>query len=182
MMIRGIKLVGLAFVAVLALGAVVASSAFAKPLIHFTAEGAGTGTGGKGILETRAKHDLECEKGTGKGNVISLDKAHILLELEKCTGPLGSTCTTTESGKEVGTKGNVHVLALALLGSDTAPPLDLPAVLLTSENKADEKANVTFKCESFGLGSELTVRGSIIGLVKNVTTGKGGILVTLAKA
>ncbi|MFZ2051707.1 MAG: hypothetical protein WAU69_12355 [Solirubrobacteraceae bacterium] len=182
-MVRSIKLVGLAFVAVLALGAIVASAASATPLIHFTAEGAATGTGGKAILETKKGTKIECEKGSGKGSVTGSDKAHVLIEFEKCVAvSSGATCTTTESAKEVGTSGNIHVLALALLGSDTAPPLDLPAVLITTENKADEKANVTFECQVFGIGSEITVRGSVIGLVKNVTTGKGGILVTLAKS
>ena len=180
--IRGIKLVGLTFVAVLALGAVMASSAFARPLIHFTAEGATTGTGGKAIIETKKGTKIECEKGSGKGSVTGLDKIHLLLEFEKCTAvSAGATCTTTESAKEVGTSGNIHVLALALLGSDTAPPLDLPAVLVSTENKADEKANVTFECQVFGIGTEITTRGSIIGLLKNVTTGKGGVLITFAK-
>ena len=151
----------------------------AKPLIHFTAEGAATDTGGMSVISTTADREFECERSTGKGNVIGLDKAHLLIEFEKCTVALGGACTTTESGTEVGVIGNVHVLALALLGSDTVPPLDLPAVLITTVNKADEKANVTFNC---GLLFEITVRDSIIGLVKNVTTGKGGLLVTLAKS
>ncbi|MFZ2051710.1 MAG: hypothetical protein WAU69_12370 [Solirubrobacteraceae bacterium] len=182
LMMRSIKLVGLTFVAVLALGAVTASSAVARALVHFTAEGATTGTGGAGIIETKKGVKIECAKGTGHGNVTGLDKIHLLLEFEECKGPSGTTCTTTEGAKEVGTSGHVHVLALALLGSDTAPPLDLPAVLVSTENKADEKANVTFECQVFGIGTEITTRGSIIGLLKNVTTGKGGVLITFAKA
>ncbi|MFZ2052003.1 MAG: hypothetical protein WAU69_13865, partial [Solirubrobacteraceae bacterium] len=53
--------------------------------------------------------------------------------------------------------------------------------LVATENKADENVNLTFKCQSGGIGFEITARGSIIGLLKNVTTGKAGFLITFAK-
>jgi hypothetical protein len=169
-MVRSIRLVGLAFVAVLALGAVMASAASATPLIHFTKEGAFEGKGGQAVLETLAGHTITCTgtdvNGTVKPNV---DSAHILIEFLTCSSS-GAACTTTEGGSEVGTKGNIHVLALALLGSDAAPPLDLPAVLVTTENKANEKANVTFRCALGGLASTIEVKNSVIGLALNIAT------------
>jgi hypothetical protein len=182
-MVRSIKLIGLAFVAVLALGVVAASSASATPLIRFTANGPFTSDqiSTEAILETKEASKITCTKFPAKGSVTGEDKVHVLIEFEKCTGPSGSTCTTTEGGSEVGTKGNIHVLALALLGSDAAPPLDLPAVLITTENKSDVPANVTFKCLTFGIGPEVTVEGSVIGLVSNLTSVNPGILLHLAK-
>jgi hypothetical protein len=170
-MVRNIKLVGLAFIAVLALGAVMASAASASPLIHFTNSGAFEGKGGTAKLETLAGHELACTGTDYKGSVVTEDRMHILIEFLTCTEPkTGTTCTTTEGGSEVGTKGNIHLLALALLGSDTAPPLDLPAVLIATENKADEKANVTFRCALGGLASNMEARGSLIGLALNIAT------------
>ena len=168
-MVLSIKLVGLTFIAAIALSAVAASSASATPLIHFSAEGSFTGKGGMATLETKKGTKIKCEQSTAKGSVTSLDRAQTLIEFEKCVAvSSGATCTITEGGgkTEVGTSGNIHVLALALLGSDTAPPLDLPAVLVSTENKADEKANVTFECQVFGIGTEITTRGSIIGLLE----------------
>jgi hypothetical protein len=167
-MVRSIRLVGLAFVAMLALGAVMASAASATALIHFTKEGAFSGKGGEVEVETLAKTEILCSGANYKGSVITEDRLHILMEFLTCIIGEGEPCTTTEGGFEVGTRGNIHWLALALLGSDTAPPLDLPAVLLTPENKADEKANVTFKCSLGGLSLNLEVRGSLIGLALNV--------------
>jgi len=184
-MVRSIKLMGLAFVAVLALGVVVASSASATPLIRFTKEGAFTSdqlsSSPAAKLETKEAGSVECAKFTAKGNVTGEDKAHVTIEFETCKGPSGTTCTTTEGGSEVGTSGNIHVLALALLGSDAAPPLDLPAVLITTENKSDVPANVTFKCQTFSIGPEITVEGSVIGLVSNLTSVTPGILLHLNK-
>jgi len=181
-MVRSIRLVGLAFVAVLALGAVMASAASATPLIHFTNEGAFEGKGGIAKLETKGNHLVECANTDAKGSVVSLDRAHILIEFLSCVSS-GASCTTTEAGSEVGTKGNIHVLALALLGSDTAPPLDLPAVLVTTENKADEKANVTFRCALGGLASTIEVKNSVIGLALNIATpSKCEILIHFNKA
>ncbi|MFZ2051711.1 MAG: hypothetical protein WAU69_12375, partial [Solirubrobacteraceae bacterium] len=181
-MVLGIKAVCLAFIAAIALSAVAASSASAIPLIRFSAEGAFTGKSGKAVWETKKGTKIECEQGTAKGNVTSLDRAETLIEFEKCKGPSGTTCTITEAAKEVGTSGNIHVLAAVLLGSDEAPPNDNPAVLITTENKAEEKANVTFLCQVFGIGSEITVRGSVIGLAKNATVkGKPGITLSFAK-
>jgi hypothetical protein len=172
-MVRSIKLVGLAFVAMLALGAVMASAASATPLIRFTNLGLflTATSGGSAKLETLAGHEVTCTKTDAHGNVVTEDRAHILIEFLTCTEPkTGATCTTTEGGSEVGTKGNIHVLALALLGSDTAPPLDLPAVLVTTENSKDEPANTTFRCALGGLASNLEVRGSVIGLALNIAT------------
>jgi hypothetical protein len=182
-MVRSIKLIGLAFVAVLALGVVVASSASATPLIRFTHEGEfkSDQLSSSAKLETKEAQVIECTKFTSKGSVTGEDKAHVLIEFEKCGGPSGTTCTTTEGGTEVGTSGNIHVLALALLGSDAAPPLDLPAVLITTENKSDVPANVTFKCQLFSIGPEVTVEGSVIGLVSNLTSVNPGILLHLNK-
>jgi hypothetical protein len=183
-MVRSIKLIGLAFVAVLALGVVVDSSASATPLIRFTANGPFTSDqiSSLAILETHEGGKVECTKFPAKGSVTGEDKVHVLIEFENCKGPGGTTCTTTEGGSEVGTSGHIHVLALALLGSDTAPPLDLPAVLITTENKSDVPANVTFKCQTFGIGAEITVKGSVIGLVSNLTSVTPGILLHLAKS
>jgi len=184
-MVRSIKLIGLAFVAVLALGVVVASSASATALIKFTATGEFKSDllslSPAAKLETKEAGSVECAKFTSKGTVTNEDKAHVLIEFETCKGPSSTTCTTTEGGSEVGTSGNIHVLALALLGSDAAPPLDLPAVLITTENKSDVPANVTFKCQTFGIGPEITVEGSVIGLVSNLTSVNPGILLHLAK-
>jgi len=181
-MVRSIKLVGLAFVAVLALGALAANSASATPLIHFTAEGSFTGTSGEAKLETLAGHLVTCKKNTDKGAVTGSDKAHVLIEFEECAAS-GLACTTTEGGGKVGTTGNIHVLALALLGSDTAPPLDLPALLISTENKANELKNTTFECGTAPLSAKLEVRNSVIGLAKNIVLsgGKCGILLVFAK-
>jgi len=182
-MVRSIKLIGLAFVAVLALGVVAASSASATPLIRFTANGPFTSDqiSSEAILETETAGAVKCTKFPSKGTVTGEDKLHVLIEFENCTGPSGTTCTTTEGGSEVGTSGHIHVLALALLGSDAAPPLDLPAVLITTENKSDVPANVTFKCQAFSIGPEITVEGSVIGLVSNLTSVNPGVLLHLAK-
>jgi hypothetical protein len=182
-MVRSIKLTGLAFMAVLALGAVAASSASATPLIRFTATGAFTSDQiSSGVkLETKEGQVIECTKFTSKGNVTGEDKVHVLIEFENCKGPSGTTCTTTEGGSEVGTSGNIHVLALELLGSDAAPPLDLPAVLITTENKSDVPANITYKCQTFSIGPEITWEGSLIGLVSNLTSVNPGILLHLTK-
>jgi hypothetical protein len=168
-MVRSIRLVGLAFVAVLALSAIMASAASATPLIRFTKTGAFEGKGGKAELETLAGHLVTCTGTDAKGSVLNEDRAHILIEFLTCESST-APCTTTEGGVEVGTKGNIHVLALALLGSDTAPPLDLPAVLVTTENKADEKANVTFTCKLGGLAANIEVKNSVIGLALNIAT------------
>jgi hypothetical protein len=168
-MVRSIRLVGLAFVAMLALGAVMASAASATPLIRFTKIGAFEGKGGTATLETLAGHTFTCSATDYKGSVVTEDRMHILIEFLTCSSS-GETCTTTEGGSEVGTKGNIHLLALALLGSDTAPPLDLPAVLIATENKADEKANVTFRCSLGGLASTLEVKNGLIGLALNIAT------------
>src|SRR4029077_4573077 len=113
--------------------------------------------------ETKAGHIVTCTGTDVKGSVVTEDRAHILIEFLTCSSS-GAACTTTEGGSEVGTSGHIHVLALALLGSDTAPPLDLPAVLVTTENSKNETANVTFKCGTGALGAELTVKNSVIGL------------------
>lgn len=182
-MVRSIKLTGLAFTAVLALGAVTATTASATPLIHFTKEGEFSGKGGAVILEGKSEGhaEISCTGTNTKGTVVTEDRVHILIEFLTCTGALSSVCTTTEGGGEVGTKGNIHVLALALLGSDEAPPNDNPALLVAPENSKNEKANLTFRCSGFG--SELTVKNSIIGLALNVASAtKCGILIHFNKA
>jgi hypothetical protein len=183
-MVRSIKLTGLAFMAVLALGAVAASSASATALIKFTANGAFTSDqiSSSIIQETKEGGQMTCTKFPSKGTITGEDKLHVLIEYEKCTGPSGTTCTTTEGGSEVGTSGNIHVLALELLGSDAAPPLDLPAILITTENKSGVPANVTYKCQVFGIGTEITEEGSIIALVSNLTSVNPGILLHLTKS
>jgi hypothetical protein len=183
-MIRSIKLIGLAFVAVCALGVVAASSASATPLIRFTKTGTFTSDqiSSNAILETKEGFGFVCSKFTSKGEVTAEDKASVLIEFERCEGGSGLTCTTTEGGNEVGTVGNIHVLALMLLGSDAAPPLDLPALSITPQNKSGGPANLTYRCAIDGIGTEITEEGSIIGLVSNLAiTVDPGILLHLAK-
>jgi predicted dehydrogenase len=184
-MIRGIKLVGMAVVAVLALGLVGVASASATALIHFSSTGSFSGKGGEAKLETSNGKLVTCKKGTAKGNVTSEEHGTVLIEFEECTTKVSivtAKCTTTESKKTVGTEGNIHVLALILLGSDTAPPEDKPAVLIQPENSSGASIPTTFSCSALGQTAELTVEGSVIGLVKNTTTsGKKTIELSLAK-
>jgi len=159
---RSIKVVGLAFVAVLALSAVSVTSASATELIKFSKTGNFEGKQTTPAeLETSNGKKVECKTVTAKGKVTSEIKGETLLEFGECKttafifeGP----CTSAGSSS-----GKIHIpTLLILLGSDENPEVNMnPAVLLKPD------PSVVFKCEVAGQSATLTVTGSVICLVKN---------------
>jgi hypothetical protein len=157
---RSIKVIGLVFVAVLAFSAVSVTSASAVELIKFSKTGNFEGgSSGTTHLETSNGEQVECKKATTKGKITSEIKGETLLEFQECKTTVfifEGECTSAGS-----TKGKIHIPdLLILLGSDESPAMN-PAVLLKPESP------VVFTCEVAGQKATLTVKGSVICLVKN---------------
>ncbi len=157
-MMRSMRFVLLAFAAILAFSAVAATSASATELIRFTKTGKFTGASKAGeetILETKKGTQVKCKSATGSGEVETEESGKATLTFEKCEEPkLKAPCGNG------GSKENITAKLGILLGSDTEPPTDTPAVLLTPES-------VSFECKLAGIGPTISVTGSVICLAKN---------------
>jgi hypothetical protein len=169
MIIRSIKLVGLAVVAVLALGALSAASASALALIRFTSTGTFEDKEvGESHFETSNGKVFTCTKGEASGEVTSEIHGWALILLINCTSKI-SIVTAPCSGEGENASSvehSIHVYALFLLGSDSKSE-DKPAILIRSTNHSGEPEPVTFSCTALGQTAKLTVKGSVVGLIKN---------------
>lgn len=90
---RRVKMLGLAVVAVLALGAAVTAAASAE--VSFLPEGTaaepvkGSGTAGPGTMQTLSGQSIQCAALKGTGEVTSKQSGHAVLELEGCRAVIG---------------------------------------------------------------------------------------------
>ena len=115
-----IKVLALALVATLILGAVAVASASAATEILPTPTTAAPLTFtdtqvGEGTLETLAGSALKCKAGTSTGSFTTATLGTFAVDFKECTGPLGSICTgASEATGVILTTGTVHY-ALALL-------------------------------------------------------------------
>jgi hypothetical protein len=159
---RQVKLLGLALVSVLALGAIVASVASAvKPEFkgfpaHFVAAQVGTG-----ILETKGGRTVECSAGSALGFI---DSAKHLLVNKGGIGIIYTGCKSTSFGagkcQSGATKGEITTLALlGLLGYTHLAPTEV-GILFEPAGGINHFAS--FECETILGAEKLTVRGTVI--------------------
>jgi hypothetical protein len=115
-----IKVLALALVAMLVLGAVAVAYASAATEILPTPTVAAPLTFtdvqvGEHTFETLSGSTLKCKSGTGTGAFTTVTLGTFKVSLNECKGPLGTTCTGTgDAAGVILTSGEVHY-ALALL-------------------------------------------------------------------
>ena len=162
-MIR-LRIVGLALVVVFAMSAMVASAASAA-LPEFSTSSTFKASSGHALLETKAGHKVECSASTGEGTITapkSVTKASV--KFTGCKEPeIGATCSSGSKSGEIVTKMLAGTLKYINAGAKEV------GIELKPESST-EKVFVTFKCEIFGFGSTLTVRGSLTGKITPVNT------------
>jgi len=115
-----IKVLSLALVAMLVLGAVAVASASAATEILPTPTVAAPLTFtdaqvGEHTFETLSGSTLKCKSGSSTGEFTTATLGTFTVSLNECKGPLGTTCTgTSDAAGVILTSGTVHY-ALALL-------------------------------------------------------------------
>lgn len=154
----------LALVAMLLLGAVVASAASAAEFkaepsfsVKFTAKG------GAGLLETKAGHSVTCTETEGSGEVNSpVTVAGVTVHFKGCFAEHLPALPCTTSGHPSG-----EIVTNLIKGT----PVDLDALHVQAGLLLEPESGATFAkfvCESSSLpvNEELEVTGSVIGQVK----------------
>ncbi len=153
-----IKLLGVAFMAVIALSAITAAMAQAEntKMLPEPTEAAPvtfTGSSGAGTLETTGKETIKCTKDSSTGSAYSANLGTFVVSFEKCTAKSGlATCT----GLNVSTKGTIETKGtfhywLALRGSTLVDAI----VFLPTETH--------FECEALSIKELILVKGCVAG-------------------
>jgi hypothetical protein len=151
-----IKVVALALMAMLVVGALAVASASAATEVLPTPTTAAPLTFtdaqvGEGRLETLAGSIVKCLAGTSTGSFTSVTLGTFTVAFKECTGPLGSICTGTGDAKGVIlTSGTVHY-ALGLL---TESKTKVDALVFLQEQ-------FHFICSAIGIEQLILVRGCI---------------------
>jgi hypothetical protein len=155
---------GLALIAVFALGALASASAFAenpeilpKPTVaepyKFT-----VALGKTSLIVTKEETEVTCETASGKGSFTTQDTGTVDVTFEKCKGKVGkNSATCTSPGQAEGiilTEGEVQ--AVDILPSGT---LEL-GVWIKPHEDGSVSTDLHFKC---GAVAEFVVLGSVIG-------------------
>jgi hypothetical protein len=155
------RLLGLAMLAVFALGATLSSSAFALPELlganAFPQTFTDKTDANNPTLET-ANHKVTCEKATSTGTqeTDTLGKFHI--SFTKCTSTLNSVCTSTgDASGEILTLGSFHYVLDEKSGIE-----DVAILFLIGQGT---EAATTFTCEAFGIKEAVEVKGTLLCLI-----------------
>jgi len=155
------RLLGVAMLAVFALGATLASSAFALPELlgskAFPQTFTGKNDAEKPELVT-AKHTVSCKAAAAEGTqeTDTLGKFHI--SFTGCTSSFGSTCTSSgDKSEEILTLGSFHYVL------DEKSAADDVAILFLI-GQGTEPAT-TFTCEAFGVKEKAEVKGTLLCLL-----------------
>jgi hypothetical protein len=174
---KSIKIMGLCLVAVFALSAVVASSAFAeKPEFLFpnnegkkqfsSIETAGT-------LETRKGEEVKCTGGRDTGEVSGAKEARdILITYTGCIAKVGTEEFKCQSESAKSEEIKTYDLA-ARIGFDTKPKV---GILFHPETGRENNPNnlfAVFECindKTGGKNINIRVKGSVIGLIIQTNT------------
>lgn len=158
----------MALVAVLLLGAIVASSASAarfeaKPSfpVKFTAEG------GAGLLETKAGHSVTCQKTVASGEVESpTSVGGLIVHFQGCFAEHLAVLPCTSAGTEVSPG---EIVTSAIVGEPVdLDPLHVQAGLLL-KSSLTTGVFAEFTCVSTSglpVNEKIKVTGSVIGQVK----------------
>jgi hypothetical protein len=156
---KRIRIAGICFVAAFALSAVGASSALAtlefKPIAPAKFPVKFTSTSGKGILETLAKHKIECSSDTNEGSLLNATEDEATIRFKGCKAFSVATCTSpgAASGEIV---SKVHSKLVWLNKSKKEV-----GILLTPLSGT---LFAEFTC-TFGVSAKLKVKGSILAAI-----------------
>ncbi len=159
-MLKRFKIVGLCLVAVFALSAVAASSAFGAS--EFQVESGGTlkgttieGTGGVAKFETAKGEKIECEKSSSKGTVETATEAKVTVTY---SGNCHATGSKVSGPCENGSK-NIKTNELTISpGEKLGPGSSTTNIGLRFTATVLAK----FKCEKTPLGAEVEVKGNLV--------------------
>jgi hypothetical protein len=169
------RLAGLTFVAVLALGLVVASAAFAGPQFNPTSGVTLSGTGGAGLLQGNNKTEkVLCSANTASGVISSATLAGgVVVKFTGCesTGPTKANCSVSSktAGGAAGqvTTETLHGVLGTILPSGKAGLLLLPSA-------AGSKKFLTLLANKCTIEAQITgnIAGEIEPLGHSQSTGK----------
>jgi hypothetical protein len=161
---KRIRLLGLALIAVFALGALASASAFAEnpeilPVPTETSPAKFTATlSATKLVVTKEKVEVECKKGKAKGSFTTQDAGTVDVTFEECKGLVGTnSAVCTSSGAAEGsilTEGTVQLVDILPAGT-----LELGVWIKPNED-GSPATDLHFKC---GAVAEFVVLGSVIG-------------------
>lgn len=160
---KRIRLLGLALIAVFALGAFASASAFAENPEILPVPSAGspanfTSVAGEAKLVTSGGSEITCTKATNKGLFTSQDLGTVDITFEGCKFPGIGKCTSPgQAGGVILTEGDLHLVDVLVAGT-----LDL-GVVITPHEDGNSKP-LTFTCGGI---ATVEVTGAVIGVVDN---------------
>lgn len=169
---KRIRLMGLALLALFALGILVASSASAElpeilPVPTVEKPAKFTSEAGEVELETTVGTRVTCKKAKNKGEFDTQDEGFVLVDFEGCKDE-GANCNSPgDAAGVILTFGNMEAV-------DILPGGVLRLGLWIEPEEEEKIADLTFTCGVV----KVTMLGSVIGAVENAA---GGTLLDLEK-
>jgi len=171
---KRIRLLGLALIALFALGAFASAGAFAgnPEILPKPTEKAPltfTSTAGKTELKTTKDVETVCQKAKNTGEFTSQDLGTVTIKFEECKAEPGKCNSPGQAAGVILIEGDVHLVDVLPAGT-----LDL-GVAITPHQDGNPKEDVSYTCG--GIAKTL-ILGTVIGVADNAA---GALLKDLEK-